>query len=171
MDRLFRYYFEFCNWVYRHINEPWFMHAWQRYQYDRYHDACFFPTVCVILAVAVHYLPDNDSIFLKYSCRHEELGEKFYAVMKRLLRDIEEETIGAKTPVEFIELQLLRCHFLTLGKAKTDEVWAVTGEVRTQAVAMGLHRDPGRWNVPVHVAERRRWAWWHIVLLERYVGM
>jgi hypothetical protein len=34
---------------------------------------------------------------------------------------------------------------------------------------MGLHRDPGRSRYSRDVAERRRWAWWHIILLERFV--
>jgi len=33
---------------------------------------------------------------------------------------------------------------------------------------MGLHRDPGKWRMHRDVAERRRWAWWHIVLMERW---
>ena len=34
---------------------------------------------------------------------------------------------------------------------------------------MGLHRDPDKWRMHREVAERRRWAWWHILLLERLV--
>ncbi|KAJ8589231.1 hypothetical protein M405DRAFT_818365 [Rhizopogon salebrosus TDB-379] len=35
-------------------------------------------------------------------------------------------------------------------------------------LAMGLHRDPNRWKMSKEVAERKRWAWWHIILLEQW---
>ena len=37
------------------------------------------------------------------------------------------------------------------------------------ATAMGLHRDPGP-RMDRELAERRRWAWWHVVLHERCVA-
>ncbi|KAF9008834.1 hypothetical protein BDQ17DRAFT_1349028 [Cyathus striatus] len=63
---------------------------------------------------------------------------------------------------------LIRGHFLTLTKTDSEEIWHIRGEIVTIGMAMGLHRDPGRWRMPRDLAERRRWAWWHIVLLERW---
>jgi len=36
-------------------------------------------------------------------------------------------------------------------------------------LAMGLYHDPTKWRMSKEVAERKRWARWHIILLERCV--
>ena len=71
--------------------------------------------------------------------------------------------------LDFVELQLVRCHYLTFTKTSPEEIWSVRGELVTIGTAMGLHRDPGRSRYSRDTAERRRWAWWHIILLERSV--
>ncbi|KAJ3566969.1 hypothetical protein NP233_g6672 [Leucocoprinus birnbaumii] len=55
-------------------------------------------------------------------------------------------------------------------KNDSEEIWTIRGELVTIAMAMGLHRDPSKWRKRFDqtMAERRRWAWWHIVLLERW---
>jgi len=70
--------------------------------------------------------------------------------------------------LDYVELLLVRCHFHTICKTDTEEIWSVRGETISVALAMGLHRDPGRWNMSREVAERRRWAWWNAMLLERW---
>jgi hypothetical protein len=73
--------------------------------------------------------------------------------------------------LELVELLLLRTHYLTLAKRDTEEIWSIKGELVTIGTAMGLHRDPGQFKISKDrdLAERRRWAWWHILLLERCV--
>ena len=60
-------------------------------------------------------------------------------------------------------------HYLTLSKNESEEIWSIRGELVSIGSAMGLHRDPDKWRMHREVAERRRWAWWHILLLERLV--
>lgn len=40
-------------------------------------------------------------------------------------------------------------------------------EQAAQAIALGLHRDPTKWNIPYTLAERRRWAWFNVLRVER----
>jgi hypothetical protein len=42
-------------------------------------------------------------------------------------------------------------------------------ELVSMGLAMGLHRDPTRWRMSKEVAERKRCARWHIILIERCV--
>lgn len=71
--------------------------------------------------------------------------------------------------LELVELLLIRTHYLTLSKNESEEIWSIRGELVSIGTAMGLHRDPDKWRMHREVAERRRWAWWHILLLERLV--
>lgn len=64
---------------------------------------------------------------------------------------------------------LIRTHYLTLSKNESEEIWSIRGELVAIGTAMGLHRDPEKWKMSREIAERRRWAWWHIILLERFV--
>lgn len=67
-----------------------------------------------------------------------------------------------------MELLLVRTHYLTLSKDEAEEIWSIRGELVSIGTAMGLHRDPDKWKFPRDLAERRRWAWWHIVHLDRW---
>lgn len=69
--------------------------------------------------------------------------------------------------LELVELLLVRSHYLTLLKDDSEEIWTAAGELVRIGTAMGLHRDPGKWRMHRDIAERRRWAWWHIILFER----
>jgi hypothetical protein len=71
--------------------------------------------------------------------------------------------------LELVECLLIRCHYLTLNKTDSEEIWAICAELVSMGLAMGPHRDPNRWKMSKEVAERKRWAWWHMILLERYV--
>ncbi|KII95975.1 hypothetical protein PLICRDRAFT_96706 [Plicaturopsis crispa FD-325 SS-3] len=166
IDELITFYFDYCNWIYRHVNQKSFTEAWSRYKAGQTPDRIILATFCVIMAIAVHYLPIDHALFESSTDNHEEMGEKFYDVMRTALQRHQAES-RAYT-LELVELLLVRCHFLTLSKKDSEEIWTVRGELITIGVAMGLHRDPGRWKMPLAVAERRRWAWWHIILLERW---
>lgn len=171
IDGLIDYYFEYCNWVYRHINEPVFLAAWQRYKTGATADRIILGTVCMVMATALPYLP-SDHELLRSLPPHlnigiEELGQKFYNVMKVALQRRQNETKSYS--LELVELLLLRGNYLALSKIETEEIWNVKGELITISTAMGLHRDPGKLKLPLEVAERRRWAWWHVILFERSV--
>jgi hypothetical protein len=143
------------------------MHAWERFKAGNYADRIVLSTACVIMAVAVYYLPPRHPLLQTMAESRDELGQKFYDVMRTALQRRQVES-RAYT-LELVELLLIRTHYLTLKKTDSEEIWSVRGELLTIGTAMGLHRDPGRWKMHRDVAERRRWAWWHIILLERWV--
>lgn len=117
------------------------------------------------MAVATCYLPPQHPLLAGFSEVHEELGSKFYEVSKTALqRRLAESKVYT---LELVELYLIKGMYQSLVKSDTEEVWQIRGELVTIGMAMGLHRDPGKWRMHRDVAERRRWAWWHIVLMER----
>ncbi|KAF8665801.1 hypothetical protein AX16_000245 [Volvariella volvacea WC 439] len=166
IDALVTYYFEYCNWIYKHINQPSFTHHWQRYKSGNSADRITLATACVIMAVATHYLPPNHHLLESFNETAAERGAKFYEIGVIALQRRLEET-KAYT-LELVELQLLRTHYLNMSKTDSEDVWRLRGEVVSIALAIGLHRDPGKWGMHRDLAERRRWAWWHIILLERW---
>jgi hypothetical protein len=157
IDGLIDYYFEYCNWIYRHVNQPSFMHAWDMFKTGRSTDRIILSTACVILAVAVYYLPSDHTLLHGFPETHNELGTRFYDVMRTALSRHQAES-RAYT-LDLVELLLIRCHYLTLSKTDSEEIWTVKGELLTIGTAMGLHRDPGKWRMHRDVAERRRWCW------------
>lgn len=147
------------------------MAAWARYKNGQSTDRLVLGTVCMIMASALSYLPADHEL-LRSLPPHlnigiEELGHKFYNVMRVALQRRQAET--RTYSLELVELLLIRANYLALSKIESEEIWTVKGELITIATAMGLHRDPGRLKLPLEVAERRRWAWWHVILLERSV--
>ncbi|KAG6919321.1 hypothetical protein DXG01_007454 [Tephrocybe rancida] len=166
IDELIVFYFEYCNWIYRHVNQASFTQAWERFKNGTSADRLILASACVMMAVATFYLPSHHSFLQSFPETHEEIGLKFYEVSTTALtrRMAESRTYS----MELIELLLIRGMFQTLSKNDTEEIWHIRGELVTIAMAMGLHRDPGKWRMPRDVAERRRWAWWHIVLMERW---
>ncbi|KAF5333453.1 hypothetical protein D9611_002362 [Ephemerocybe angulata] len=166
VDGLITHYFDYCNWIYRHINQPNFIAQWERFKTGTSADRIILATACAMMGIAVHYLPQRDPLLEHFHESHEELGQRFYQVSSTALQRRLSETRAYS--LELVELLLCRCHFLTLSKTDSEEIWHVRGELVTIGMAMGLHRDPGKWKMHRDVAERRRWAWWHIILLERW---
>ncbi|PFH52563.1 hypothetical protein AMATHDRAFT_1965 [Amanita thiersii Skay4041] len=167
VDELIRYYFEYCNWIYRHVNEQTFTLQWERFKSGSSGDRLTLATVFTIMAVATYYLPVQHTLLESFANQtHEEISQKFYELSGTALQRRMAET--RTYTLELVELLLIRCHYLTLSKRDSEEIWHIRGELVTIGTAMGLHRDPGKWKMPREVAERRRWAWWHIILLERW---
>ncbi|KAF8227966.1 hypothetical protein L208DRAFT_1490561 [Tricholoma matsutake] len=166
IDGLIDFYFEYCNWIYRHINQPAFTRNWERFKNGSSADRIILSTACAIMAAATCYLPPQHPLLASYSESHEEMGNKFYEVSKTALQRRLAET--KVYTLELVELYLIKGTYQTLVKSDTEEVWQIRGELVTIGMAMGLHRDPGKWRMHRDVAERRRWAWWHIVLMERW---
>ncbi|KAG1780404.1 fungal-specific transcription factor domain-containing protein [Suillus placidus] len=166
IDALVIYYFEYCNWIYRHVNQPAFTSAWSRFKSGSSPDRVVLATVCMIMAIAVHYLPHRDPLISHLADTHEELGKRFYDVMRTAL---DRHRAESRTyTLELVECLLIRSHYLNLSKTDSEEIWAIRAELVSMGLAMGLHRDPSRWRMNKELAERKRWAWWHILLLERW---
>lgn len=131
-------------------------------------DRIVLATVCVLLAVAVQYLPAEHIILESIAETHEDLGYKYYDVMRSALQ---RQSLEPRVyTLELVELLLLRAHFQSLCKTDSEEMWIVKGELMSIALAMGLHRDPDMWHMPRQLAERRRWCWWGLIALDRSVG-
>lgn len=168
IDGLINFYFEYCNWIYRHINQPSFTQHWERFKNGASSDRITLATACAMMALATQYLTAQHHLLEGFTESPEEIGLKFWEIsgtaLQRRLADTRSYTL------ELVELLLCRCHFLTMHKNDSEEIWTIRGEVVTIAMAMGLHRDPSKWRKRWDqvMAERRRWAWWHIVLLERW---
>ncbi|OSD01799.1 hypothetical protein PYCCODRAFT_1412051 [Trametes coccinea BRFM310] len=170
IDGLIQYYFEYCNWIYRHVNEPWLLAAWDRYKSGKHGDRIALATICILIALAARYLPPRHALLQGMTDTPEELGSKCYSVMRDVLQRYRDAAAspGRSYSLELVELLLVRCHYLTFAKEDPEETWSVRGELVTIGTAMGLHRDPGSTRFERTIAERRRWAWWHIILLERW---
>lgn len=166
IDGLISYYFEYCNWIYRHVNQQTFSRQWERFKSGTSADRIVLATACAMMAIATHYLPQQHPLLVAFHDTHEEIGTRFFEVSTTSLQ--RRQSDSRSYSLELAELLLVRCHFLTLSKTDSEEIWHVRGELVAIGMAMGLHRDPGKWRMHRDVAERRRWAWWHIILLERW---
>lgn len=165
-EALFDHYFRHCTWVYRHVNEAAFRHGWQLFVSNTAYSRLTLATAYVIMAVALQYLPSTHPLMDNFPASREGTAQAFYTNAKRALaRYIEDSRVFT---LDLIELMLVRTHYLTFIKTETEEIWHVTGELVTMGKAMGLHRDPAKWTMSRELAERRRWAWWHTILLERW---
>jgi Fungal specific transcription factor domain len=141
------------------------MAAWARYKSGAGPDRIVLATVCTIMAVAILYLPTGHELLCALPPDSEAL---FYNIMRVALERKQAEGRRAYS-LELVELLLIRVHYLMISKVDHEELWRVLGELVNIATAMGLHRDPGK-EMLLEVAERRRWAWWNIIGLERYVN-
>lgn len=170
IEALVAYYFDYCKWIYRYVNHTAFNAAWSKYKNAQSTDRLALATACVIIAVATFYLPVQHPLHHSIPPAErpdEDPSLRFYDIAMQVLdRHV---TDVRKYTMELVELHLVRCHYLMLSKKDGEAIWAIKGDLVTMATAMGLHRDPGKWKMSREVAERRRWAWWNIVYLERYV--
>ena len=168
VDGLLDHYFESCQWENRHLHHHAFMHAWARFKSNVASDRLVLATVFVVLAIAVQFLPPRHPLIETLPDSPLEISENYYTIGCTALQryHVERRTYS----LELIELLLLRTHYLTITKDQCEDLWTMRGELVSTAIAMGLHRDPGKWKMSKEVAERRRWAWWNIMLTERYVG-
>jgi len=165
VDGLIKHYFESCQWENRHLHHDAFMHAWGRYKANIANDRLVLATVFVVLAISVQFLPASHHLLQSFNDPPAELSENFYTLGCTVLTRYHAER--RTYSLELIELLLLRTHYLTITKDQCEDLWTIRGELVSTAIAMGLHRDPGRWKMSRDVAERRRWAWWNIMLIER----
>jgi hypothetical protein len=77
----------------------------------------------MIMAIAVHYLPHRDPLIAHLADNHEELGRRFYDVMRTAPDRHRSES--RTCTLELVECLLIRYHYLTLSKTDSEEIWAV----------------------------------------------
>lgn len=145
IEGLVDYYFEYCNWVYRHVHPPTFSTSWVKFKSGQSADRLVLATLCVIMALAIRYLPDRHALLSSLPHTHEELGTRYYDVARDALSRYRAES--RTLSLELVELLLIRTHYLTLSKNDSEEIWAIRGELISIGTAMGLHRDPDKWRM------------------------
>ncbi|KIJ26036.1 Glucooligosaccharide oxidase [Sphaerobolus stellatus SS14] len=166
VEGLITHYFETCQWENRYLHHASFTHAWARFRANLNPDRLTLATVFVVLAIAVQFLPARHPLLESFNESAVDLSENYYAFGCNALTRYHAER--RTYSLELIELLLLRTHYLTITKDQCEDLWSIRGEIVSTAIAMGLHRDPGRWKITRELAERRRWAWWNIMLIERW---
>ena len=121
-------------------------------------------TVCAIMAETLYDLPESHPILDSLQERRERLRIRYYDIMRSALHRYQLEPNAYS--LDFVELLLIRSQVLMRSNIHNEEIWRVNRELVAVGTAMGLHREPGT-GMPIDVAERRRWAWWHIIGMER----
>lgn len=165
------YYFDYCNWIYRHVSEKPFLDGWQRYKSWQSGDRIVLATACILMCISLRYLPVNHPLLERMGPGTvEELSNRYHALMRKVLKRHREraESLTRTYTLALVELLLAQSHYLAYAKEDPEEVWKLAGELVSIGTAMGLHRDPGKHKFERTVAERRRWAWWHIITFERW---
>lgn len=54
------------------------------------------------------------------------------------------------------------------GGRYVESYWGISGLAMRLAIAMGLHRDPGTWNLPQQLTQRRRRVFWELWSLDSF---
>ncbi|TFY52298.1 hypothetical protein EVJ58_g10098 [Rhodofomes roseus] len=168
VEYLINHYFEYCNWIYRFVHEQTIRDAWRRFRNGQSMTRVELATVCAVIAITIRYLPLDHSLFSLLRGGPIELGHTYFKVSCDLLERHREITPMHRTyTLDLVELVLAQTHYLIFSEKRREEVWILCGELLTITTAMGLHRDPQN-VLPVELAERRRWAWWNLMLVERW---
>lgn len=172
VDGLINFYFESSTWENRYLDYVSFTNSWFKFKenpnvtFTNGDDRLFLATVFVVMAVSILYLPSRHQLIAPLNTNPNDLAESYYNHSCTILRRYRTERHSYN--LEFVELILLHTHFLLVNKDRCEDLWAHRGELMSIACAVGLHRDPSMWKIPKEEAERRRWAWWNILLTDRW---
>jgi Fungal specific transcription factor domain len=174
MDGMIEYYFEYCTWVYWMVNKTAFLASWRKFKDGTFPDRLVLATASFILALALRYLPLGHDLlshlphFSSAEDHSRELSVSFHEVGNKALR--RHQDASNVCTIELVEALLAKCHYFVIA-AEPERTWAIRGTLVTIATAMGLHRDPDTTRFSRDAAERRRWAWWHIMFIDRQVRL
>ncbi|KAA1475376.1 hypothetical protein DENSPDRAFT_422809 [Dentipellis sp. KUC8613] len=169
VEFLVDYYFENCNWVHYGIHRQSFGEAWVKYKTGQHPCRLVLATVSIIMAAVLCYLPAGHELQERLPGNWATLTEQYYKIT---LTALERHSMDRDVyTLELVELLLLKCQYLAVTKPGGEEAWRVRGDLISIATAMGLHRDPAHSEMPLLLAERRRWAWWNIVVVERWQAL
>ncbi|KAL5636973.1 hypothetical protein ACGC1H_000823 [Rhizoctonia solani] len=167
VDGLLRHYFENCTWLNKCLNEPSLQTSWTRFKVSTCTDQLTVSILFAVLAVSLLYLPRNHPLLTQLGGNANMLSEEYFQNCTVALD--RHRATGPKVPtMELVELHLLRASYLSISKVDCEEIWTIKGEVMSIALSLGLHRDPGKWKLSKEQMERRRWAWWNVLQLERW---
>ncbi|KAF8760303.1 Nop protein [Rhizoctonia solani] len=167
VDGLLRHYFENCTWLNKYLNEPSLQTSWTRFKASTCTDQLTVSILFAVLAISLLYLPKAHPLVTQLGDNVNLLSEEYYQ-NSTIALDRHRAT-GPKVPtMELVELHLLRAGYLSISKVDCEEIWTIKGEVMSIALSLGLHRDPGKWKLSKEQIERRRWAWWNVLQLDRW---
>lgn len=130
-------------------------------------DPIVLSTVFAVMALSLQYLPSSHPILPFLPDSASVLSDQYYNLSVAALARYK---VDKRTPtLELVELLLLRTHYLSICRNDCEEIWTIRSELISAGTAMGLHRDPGKWKMSRELVDRRRWAWWNIMVMERCV--
>ncbi|TFY59834.1 hypothetical protein EVJ58_g5528, partial [Rhodofomes roseus] len=132
IDALIAYYFDYCNWIYRHINEKSFMEGWQRFKKWESGDRVVFATACIVMCLSLRYLPSGHPLLDRMgSGTVEDHSNKYHTLMRNVLKRHREsaESLTRTYTLPLVELLLAQSHYLTFAKEDPEEVWKLAGEL------------------------------------------
>ena len=154
-EGLFAFFFENCTYFAYHLNQHSFYSAWSRARQSEYTDHLVLATMFMVLAIASQYLPSNHPYISRLPAPPSIIGPRWYKASVVALRRYQK--FKCTPNLEFLELLLLRMHYLSISEIDCEEAWGVKCEVTSTTIAMGLHRDPGSWELSQEEITRRRW--------------
>ena len=87
VDSLVRYYFDYCNWIYRHVSEKPFLDGWQRYKNGQSGDRIVLATACILMCIALRYLPVGHPLLERLGPgTAEDLSNRYHILMRNVLK-------------------------------------------------------------------------------------
>ncbi|KAF8308536.1 hypothetical protein DL93DRAFT_2100582 [Clavulina sp. PMI_390] len=168
-EHLIHFFFESCTFFMAMLNQNLWLEEWrlERARGDK-SNILTLGTVYLIAAIALSHLPENDPIggLLPKELNVNELGQRWYAASRRCIAQY--RSLRAPPSLPYVEHLLLRCHYLYISQTIPTGSWAGKGDLNAAVLALALHRDPGNWKISPVEIERRRWAWWNFVSLDRW---
>jgi hypothetical protein len=99
------FYFEYCNWMYRHVHPQSFLAAWNKFKTGQSSDRLVLATLCVIMALAIRYIPSRHGLLQCLPPNHDELCDQYYALSKDALSRYRQDSRGLS--LELVELLLV----------------------------------------------------------------
>jgi hypothetical protein len=167
IDRLLEYYFQNCSWITCYIHASVFMPRWAQYKTCKEPSAVTFGTVCEIIAIVAKCLPVGHPLYAELGRSGSEMHKQYHDVL--LAADGYHPFIHPHFySVDLVELLLVRIHYAMITGAQSEDMWSLCRDLVTVGTSIGLHVDPGA-ALDAANTERRRWAWWNLLAIERYV--
>ncbi|KZS97727.1 hypothetical protein SISNIDRAFT_405563, partial [Sistotremastrum niveocremeum HHB9708] len=170
VDRLIEFYNDNCTWMNMYILRSTLRNAWERFKSTGKKSRVTMALISTVIAISIQFLPPRDPLF--DSLRQEaiasiaELSDWYYEQGCRALVLHESHTRLAS--LDLVELYLVQIFYLGISKNHAEEIWRIRGCLISAALALGLHRDPSKWQMQQAMAERRRWAWFNALRIERW---
>lgn len=172
LQALVEMYLTSGRWNYMYLDEDILQRKLDAYVMRGEIDDATLALFFAVISVALYYCPWPHNILHAFPEPAMATGDRFHKLCMTMIERMH-ESITQHPTLEHVELHLLVGHYLSSSKLgdSAEELWSLTNRLNGLTTALGLHRDPERWNLPSDVILRRRWAWWNTLSFERYTCM